>query len=104
MSVINNLISQSPIHITTNTVLLIVLAIIGVYILINVISSIIKLIVVIAICWFILMSVQSTNIVNIPIINQAYYEMERVVPSTELWKQASKYLNYEENNLHNVNF
>jgi hypothetical protein len=38
------------------------------------------------------MSVQSTNIVNIPLIKQAYTELEKVIPSKELWTKASSYV------------
>jgi hypothetical protein len=101
MDNINNLISQNPIHITTNTVILVFLALVALYILVNVISSIIKIVAVLAICWFILMSVQSTNIADIPIVNKAYTEIERIIPSKELWKQATEYINYQKNEIQN---
>jgi hypothetical protein len=101
MDKINNLISQNPIHITTNTVILVLLALVALYILVNVISSIIKIVAVLAICWFILMSVQSTNIADIPIVNKAYTEIERIIPSKELWKQATEYINYQKNEIQN---
>jgi len=99
MDNINKLISQNPIHITTNTIILVALALVALYILVHVISSIIKIIAVLAICWFILMSVQSTNIADIPIVNKAYTEIEKIIPSKELWKQANQYFNYEKNEI-----
>jgi hypothetical protein len=86
---ISAMINANPIHITTNTIILIIIAIIAFYIFINVISSVIKIIACIAIIWFILMSVQSTNIANIPVVKQAYVEIEKIIPSKELWKKAS---------------
>ena len=47
------------------------------------------------------MSVQSTNIADIPIVNKAYTEIEKVIPSKELWKQATEYINYEKNEIQN---
>lgn len=93
MENINAMISKSSIHVTTNTIILIIIAIIAFYILLKVMSSVIKIIACIAICWFLLMSVQSTNIANIPIVKQAYVEIEKVIPSKELWKKATNYIN-----------
>lgn len=93
MENINAIISKNPIHITTNTIILIFIAIIAFYILIKVMSSIVKIVAFIAICWFLLMSVQSTNIANIPIVKQSYVEIEKVIPSKELWKKATEYIN-----------
>lgn len=101
MDNINALISKNPIHITTNTIIMIVLVVVAVYILVNVISSIVKLIAVIAICWFLLMSVQSTNIADIPVVKQAYTEIEKIIPSKELWRQANEYINYQKNEIQN---
>jgi hypothetical protein len=101
MDGINNLISKSPIHITTNTLILIVLSLLALYILFHVISSIIKIVALIAVCWFILMSVQSTNLANIPIVKEAYTQIEKYIPSQELWRQATEYINYEKNQIQN---
>jgi len=90
---ISTMINKSSIHITTNTIVLIIIAIIAFYILINVMSSVIKIVACLAICWFLLMSVQSTNIANIPIVKQAYVAIEKVIPSKELWTKASSYAN-----------
>ena len=90
---ISTMISKKPIHVTTNTIILIIIAIIAFYILINVMSSILKIVAFLAICWFLLMSVQSTNIANIPIVKKAYVEIEKVIPSKELWTKASSYMN-----------
>jgi hypothetical protein len=87
------MISNHSIHITTNTIILIIIAIIAFFILMNVMSIIIKIIACIAICWFLLMSVQSTNIANIPVVKQAYVAIEKVIPSKELWTKASSYIN-----------
>ena len=92
MENVNNLIDKQLPHITTNTLILIIMAIIAFYILIKVISGIIKIIALIAICWFVLMTVQSTNIANIPIVKQAYVKIEKVIPSKELWTKASGYV------------
>lgn len=88
MEEINNLINQGQIHLTTNTILLIVVAIIAFYILIKAASAIIKIIAVVAICWFVLMSLQSTNLVNIPIIKDTYTAIEEIIPAQELWTKA----------------
>jgi len=90
---ISTMISKNPIHVTTNTIILIVIAIIAFYILLNVMSSIIKIVAFLAICWFLLMSVQSTNIANIPIVKKAYVEIDKIIPSKELWTKASSYIN-----------
>ena len=92
MKTVNNLINKNPIHFTTNTILLIVIAIIAFYILLKAAAAIIKIIAVIGICWFVLMSVQSTNLVNIPIIKQTYNVVEKMIPSKELWTKATNYL------------
>lgn len=101
MDSLNNLISKSPVHITTNTLIMIVLALVALYILVHVISSLIKIVALIAVCWFILMSVQSTNLANIPIVKEAYTQIEKVIPSQELWRQATEYINYEKNQIQN---
>lgn len=101
MDTINEIISKNPIHITTNTIIMVVLVLVGLYILVNVISSIIKIIAVIAIVWFLLMTVQSTNIADIPVVKQAYTEIEKIIPSKELWKQATEYLNYQKDEIQN---
>lgn len=92
MENVNNLIDKQLPHITTNTVVLIILAIIALYILIKVISGVIKIIALIAVCWFVLMTVQSTNIVSIPLVKQAYSTIEEMIPSKELWIKASGYV------------
>lgn len=101
MDTINELISKNPIHITTNTIIMAVLVLVALYILVNVISSIIKIIAVIAIVWFLLMTVQSTNIADIPIVKQAYTEIEKIIPSKELWRQATEYINYKKDEIQN---
>lgn len=88
MENINELISKSPIQITTNTILLVVVAIVALYVLIKVASGIIKIVAVVAICWFVLMSLQSTNLVNIPIIKDTYTAIEELIPSKELWTEV----------------
>jgi hypothetical protein len=101
MDTINEFISKNPIHITTNTIIMVVLVAVGLYILVNVISSIVKIIAVIAIVWFLLMTVQSTNIADIPVVKQAYTEIEKIIPSKELWRQATEYLNYQKDEIQN---
>lgn len=101
METINELISKNPIHITTNTIIMVVLVVVALYILVNVISSIIKVIAVIAIVWFLLMTVQSTNIADIPVVRQAYTEIEKIIPSKELWRQATEYLNFQKDEIQN---
>ena len=88
MDKINDLVSKSPIQLTTNTLLLIVLAIVAIYILIKVASGIIKIIAVLAICWFALMGLQSTNLVNIHVIKETYTAIEKLIPSKELWTKV----------------
>jgi len=93
MQSISNLIDQKLPNITTNTLIFIIIAVIAFCVLMKVMSNIIKIIALIAICWFVLMSVQSTNAANIPLVKQAYTEIERVIPSKELWTKASSYIN-----------
>ncbi|KGK85820.1 MULTISPECIES: hypothetical protein [unclassified Clostridium] len=92
MENVNKLIDKQLPHITTNTVVLIIMAIIAFYILMKVISGVIKIIALIAVCWFVLMTVQSTNIISIPIVKQAYVKIEKIIPSKELWTKASDYI------------
>lgn len=89
---VNNLINQKLPHITTNTLILIIIAVIAFYVLLKVISSVIKIVALVVVCWFVLMSVQSTNLVNIPIVKQAYVSVEKLIPSKELWSKASDYV------------
>lgn len=93
MKTVNSIINRNPIHFTTNTIFLIVIAIIAFYILLKAVGGMIKIIAVIAICLFILMSVQSTNLVNIPVIKQTYNVVEKMIPSKALWTEATNYLN-----------
>ena len=88
MEKINDLINQGQVHLTTNTILLIVVAIVAFYILIKAASAIIKIIAVVGICWFMLMSLQSTNLVNIPGIKETYTAIEEIIPAQELWTEA----------------
>ena len=88
MKEINDLINQGQVHLTTNTILLIVVAIVAFYILIKVASAIIKIIAVVAVCWFVLMALQSTNLVNIPGIKETYTAIEEMIPAQELWTKA----------------
>ena len=90
MEKINDLISKSPIHLTTNTMLLIVVAIVAFYILIKAIGGMIKIIAMIGVCYFVLMSLQSTNLVNIPLIKETYTAIESLIPSKELWTETIK--------------
>ena len=85
MEEINNLISKSPIQLTTNTIILIVVAIVALYVVIKAIGNLIKIVAMIGVCWFVLMSLQSTNIVNIPVIKETYTAIEKIIPSKELW-------------------
>jgi hypothetical protein len=89
----NYIINQNLPRITTNTLFFIIISIVAFYILIKVMSNIIKIIASIAICWFILMSLQSTNIINVPLIKQAYTKMEKIIPSRELWTKIPSYIN-----------
>ncbi len=88
MEYINDLISKSPIHLTTNTIILIVVTIIAFYILIKALGGIIKIVALLAVCYFVLMSLQSTNLVNIPIIKDSYTAIEKIIPSKELWTET----------------
>jgi len=85
---INNLISKNPVHLTTNTILLIVVAIIAFYILIKAIGGLIKIAALVVVCWFVLMSLQSTNLVNIPFIKDTYTAVEKIIPAKALWTEA----------------
>ena len=75
-------------HLTTNTIVLVIIAIIAIYILLKAIAGIIRIAALIGVCWFILMSLQSTNLVNIPVIKEAYTAVEKIIPSKELWTEA----------------
>ena len=88
MEKINDLISKSPIHLTTNTIILIAAAIFAFYFVIKAIEGIVKIIAIIGVCYFVLMSVQSTNLVNIPVIKETYTAVEKVIPSKELWTET----------------
>jgi len=88
MEKINDLITKSPIHLTTNTIILIAVAIFAFYFVIKAIEGIVKIIAIIGVCYFVLMSVQSTNLVNIPVIKETYTAVEKVIPSKELWTET----------------
>jgi len=88
MEKINDLISKSPIHLTTNTILLTIVAIVAFYIVIKAIEGIVKIIAIVGVCYFVLMSIQSTNLVNIPIIKETYTAIEKIIPSKELWTET----------------
>lgn len=89
MQNVNNLISKSPVHLTSNTIILIVLAIIAFYIVSKVIGVIFKVVMIVIACWFVLMCFQSTNIVNIPVIKQTYTKIEQMIPSKVLWTKTA---------------
>ena len=88
MEKINDIISKSPIHLTTNTIILIVVAIVAFYVVMKVIEGLIKIIAIIGICYILLMTVQSTNLVNIPVIKETYTAIEQIIPSKELWTET----------------
>ncbi len=88
MDKINSLMKNTQLHLTTNTIVLIIVAIIALYILIKAIAGIIRIAALIGVCWFILMSIQSTNLINIPVIREAYTTVEKIIPSKELWTEA----------------
>jgi len=88
MEKINDLISKSPIHLTTNTILLILVAIVAFYIVIKAISNMIKIIAMLGVCYFVLMSLQSTNLVNIPVIKETYTTIVKIIPSKEVWTET----------------
>jgi hypothetical protein len=88
MEKVNEIIRENPIHLTTNTIILIVVAIIAVYVLIKAVSGIIKITAIVGICLFVLMSLQSTNLINIPVIRETYNAIESVIPSKELWTKV----------------
>jgi hypothetical protein len=92
MENVSNLIAQQLPHVTTNTLILIIIAIIAFYVLVKVLSKIVKIIALITVCWFVLMTVQSTNTINIPLVKQAYISIEKILPSKELWSKASGYV------------
>jgi len=64
MEKINHLINKSPIHLTTNTIILMAVAIFAFYFVIKAIEGIVKIIAIIGVCYFVLMSLQSTNLFN----------------------------------------
>ena len=88
MENINEIIDKAPLHLTTNTILLIVIAIIAFYILIKAIGNMIKIIAMLGICYFVLMSLQSTNLIDIPVIKETYTVIEKMIPSKEVWTEA----------------
>ena len=91
-NIINSTIQKSPIHLTTNTLVMIAIAIAGFYIILKVITGFIRMIITVVVVIFILMAIQSTNIINIPVINQAYTTIEKYIPSKDLWTKASDYI------------
>lgn len=88
MEQINDILNKAPVHLTTNTIVLAAVAIIAVYIVIKAISGLIKTVAIIGVCYFLLMSIQSTNLVNIPGVKETYTAVEKMIPSKELWTQA----------------
>jgi len=88
MEKINDLISKSPIHLTTNTIILIAVAIFAFYFVLKAIEGIVKIIAIVGVCYFVLMSVQSTNLVNIPVVKETYNSIEKIIPSKELWTET----------------
>lgn len=88
MEKVNNLMSEAPLHLTTNTIILAAITIFAFYILLKAISSMIKIVAVIGIFYFVLMSLQSTNLVNIPAVKETYTTIEKIIPSKELWTDA----------------
>lgn len=88
MEKVNDLISKSPIHLTTNTIILIVVAIVAFYIVMKAIEGIVKIIAILGVCYFVLMSIQSTNLINVPVIKETYATIEKIIPSKELWTDA----------------
>lgn len=88
MDKINDLISKSPIHLTTNTIILILVAIVAFYIVIKAIGNMIKIVAMVGVCYFVLMSLQSTNLVNIPVIKETYTAIEKMIPSKEVWTET----------------
>lgn len=57
MEEINSFVSQNPLHLTTNTIILIAVAVVAVYILIKAIGNLIKIAAMLAVCYFVLMSI-----------------------------------------------
>lgn len=88
MEKVNDLISKNPIHLTTNTIILIVVAIVAFYIVMKAIEGIVKIIAILGVCYFVLMSIQSTNLINVPVIKETYATIEKIIPSKELWTDA----------------
>lgn len=88
MEQLNDILNKAPVHLTTNTIVLAAVAIIAIYVLIKAISGIIKTAAIIGICYFLLMSLQSTNLVNIPVVKDTYTAIEKIIPSKEVWTQA----------------
>jgi len=86
----NDLISKSPVHLTSNTIILIAVALITFYILLKAIGKMVKIIALVFFCWFALMTFQSTNIVDIPLVKQTYTELDKRIPSKALWTEAVK--------------
>jgi hypothetical protein len=88
MQEINNIISKNPIQLTTNTIILIALAIFAFYCVMTAIKGTVKIVAIIGACYFMLMSIQSTNLVNIPIIKETYTDIGKIIPSKELWSET----------------
>lgn len=88
MESINNVLDKTPVHLTSNTIVMAIIAIVALYIVIKAISGIIKTIAIIGVCYFALMSVQSTNLVNIPLIKDTYTAVEKMIPSKDIWTQT----------------
>lgn len=88
MEKVNDILSKAPVHLTTNTIVLAAVAIIAVYIVIKAISGLIKTVAIIGVCYFVLMSLQSTNLINIPGVKETYTAIEKIIPSKEVWTEA----------------
>lgn len=88
MEKINDILDKAPVQLSTNTIAFAAIAIIAIYIVIKAISSLIKTAAIIGVCYFVLMSLQSTNLINIPVVKETYTSIEKIIPSKELWTEA----------------
>jgi hypothetical protein len=79
--------------INTNTIISVLIALILFYILIKVVASIVRVVVFVAIIAVVLFGIQSLGIYNIPVIDNIYPEVAKVIPYKQIWSNYDKYKN-----------
>ncbi|SMC29279.1 hypothetical protein SAMN02745134_03831 [Clostridium acidisoli DSM 12555] len=78
-------------NINTNTVISVFIALILFYIFIKIAQSIIKFVVLIVFVGMILFGVQSLGVYNIPVVNNLYSQVTKIIPYKQIWSNYSVY-------------